>query len=242
LEGRAAVELNMALLQAGYDRLSQTSGYTAKYYQHEVVGGKLLGEQLIDLKIRHQPFSVYFKWLTYDVGKEVIFVSGKHDGRLLVHFGGWKARMLPVLKISPSNPLAKAESRYPITSAGLMALMETLMHYREIDLQRENPGVDFRLLGSETFNGTDCYRFELVYEAPHFSELYRKSIQLIDKQFQLPVFVKNYAWPGHDRPMTDVELDDETFIEHYTYSDIDMEPQLTEVDFDTTNEAYNYRK
>ncbi len=44
--------------------LQQTPDYTAQFTKQELVAGELTEEQSIYVKIRHQPFSIYLKWLT----------------------------------------------------------------------------------------------------------------------------------------------------------------------------------
>ena len=82
-------------------------------------------------KIRHEPFSVYMKWLSGDRGRQLIYVDGQNDGKLLVQPGGIKGRLTGVLSLDPSGTLAMSDSRYPIQTAGLLALAKTILEHQK---------------------------------------------------------------------------------------------------------------
>ena len=70
---------------------------------------------------------------------------------------------------------------------------------------------------------------------------YRKSIVLIVKEWNVPLYTRNFSWPGADAPQIAAELDDATLIEFYTFSDVQFRQQLAEADFDRKNEEYRFR-
>ena len=100
------LKAKIARLEKGRDYLQKVPDYTAQFTKQELVDGSLLDEQTIYLKCRHQPFSIYLRWLTGDTGREVLYVDGLNEGNMVVHAGGWKAR-LPALTISPDSSLAR---------------------------------------------------------------------------------------------------------------------------------------
>ena len=85
------------------------------------------------------------------------------------------------------------------------------------------------------FDSRPCFRCVVTYDTAEFSPDYRKSEILIDKQLSMPVSVRNYTWAQDADPAT---IDDETLIEHYMYSDIQMQQQFADLDFSRTNEDY----
>ncbi len=242
LEGIAGLRLNVALLERGLQRLLEIPSYTATMAKQERIGGDLSDSQVIRMKLRHAPFSVYMCWLEGDVGREALFVEGQNDGKTLFHFGGWKARMLPTLKLDPHGSLAQRESRYPITEAGILGLIENLIKYRQRDLSKFDK-LHFEIVDGQVCHGRDCYFSILEYFNQDDSELYRKSISYIDKEWSVPVWIKNYTWPNFavTAASDDSVLDGLTLIESYAFSDIEMNAPLSNKDFDAANDEYMFR-
>ena len=67
---RVAMLMNLALLEQGRRRLAECADYTCTLFKQERIGGELSDGQLIELKLRHRPFSVYMKWESGDKGRE----------------------------------------------------------------------------------------------------------------------------------------------------------------------------
>lgn len=228
------------LLQQGREFLQNTPDYIAQFSRQELVDGELLEEQQIYMKVRHAPFSVYLKWHTGDEGREVIYIDGENDGKMVVHAGGWKAR-LPALTIDPEGSLAMQDSRYPVTKAGLLELTKMLLDAHVTDLSTSNY-VRCEQIADQEFDGRQCDAFVIEYRNAAQSATYRKSITLLDKQHHIPLYVRNFGWP--DANMQDKageELDEATLIEFYTFSEIQFRPQLAALDFDRANEDYRFR-
>ena len=87
-----------------------------------------------------------------------------------------------------------------------------------------------------------CYCFIIEYDHPELSTGYRKVVAYVDKQLSLPVSVKNYGWPKENaQPASPAELDDQTLLETYSYSGIELNQKLTDADFDRHNKSYKFR-
>src|SRR5260370_4648324 len=127
---RVALQLHLTLLELGKRRLESIPDYTATFLKQERVNGEDLQDlQTIELKLRHEPFSVYMKWTEGgDVGRQVLYVDG-HD--MLVRLGGKKGKLLPVIPLDPTGSRAMAESRHPATEMGLLHLIDVLLKYRK---------------------------------------------------------------------------------------------------------------
>lgn len=233
--------LNQFLLEQGCERLSHIPNYTATFFKQERVDGTLLDEQVMEMKLRHAPFSVYMKWHAGEVGRELLYVEGEHDGKMIVHPGGLRGRLLPSVKLEPTNSLVMRESRHPVTMVGLRNLAHEIITRRKLEIEQ---GQDIRcqLIDNQMVNERPCYCFVITYMNQKQSDIYRKSIQYIDKQLSLPVCVKNYTWPDSEEPIAPEKLDEETLIEHYVYTDIQFNREMTAVDFDRANEAYHFRR
>lgn len=229
----------VALLEKGKTFLKATPDYTAVFSKQELVGSELLDCQEIYLKCRHEPLSLYLRWLSGDEGREVLYVDGTNGGEMVVHGGGWKAR-LPSLSISPDSSLAMQESRYPVTKAGLLGTVEIMLGVHAEDLAGDRIA-RCEQLADEEFDGRMCSAFLIEYRDSRTSPVYRKSITLIDKEWNVPLYTRNFGWPSDGESATGEELDEATLIEFYTFTEVQFRQQLAAADFDRSNEEYLFR-
>ena len=234
------VTYKIQILEKGLEYLSKTPHYTAQFVKKELVNGELLDEQEMEMKVRHAPFSVYLKWVTGEAGREVLYVEGQNDGRMKAHPGGWKAR-LPAVNLEPTGSLAMAESRHPITKAGLFSLTKMMVESHRQDLEKDNIA-RFEKLQDQVFDGRHCHAFVVEYKDKQSSEHYRKSVTLIDKEWSVPVYIKNFGWLNGDAPADPDQHDEATLIEYYSHSNIKFRPNLIALDFDHTNEDYGFKR
>jgi len=237
LHGIWAVKMASALLEKGCENFAKIPDYTANMLKQERINGALGACQVIDVKIRHEPFSVYMKWNEGDRGRQLIYVDGQNDGNMLVQPGGIRGRLTGVLTLEPTGSLAMSDSRYAITKAGLLELAHTVLSYQKSDLQRGR-GFTCQLFDHQKFENRDCYLYLIEYEAAEFNEIYRKSMIYVDKELSLPICVKNYTW---GRDVNPEKIDEETLIEFYAYTDLKFSQELTAADFDKSNASYRMR-
>lgn len=228
------------LLEKGIQFLATKNDYTAQFVKQELVNGELLDEQEMDLKIRHAPFSIYLKWTTGEVGREVLYVDGANDGRLAAHAGGWKAR-LPFVFLEPTSGLAMAESRYPINKAGMLELAKLMVSIHKQDMEKKS-FARCEKLPDQAFDGRPCHAFVVEYKDQSQSDQYRKSITLIDKEWSTPVYIRNFGWLKGEIPTDPEEFDKASLIEFYSYSQVNFGSNLLAADFDHANEDYRFKR
>lgn len=233
---------HFARLKAGRAQFSRVPSYTATMAKEERVGSDLLEEITYGIKVRQQPFSVYIRWQTGpEIGKEVLYVDGVNENQLLVHLGGIKGRILPALKIDPFGSLALAHSRYPITKLGILALTDTLIERRELEM-RENITVHVEQRPDANVEGRRCAVYIFEDADPAQSPVYRKSVQYIDHEWNVPLRVANYTWPEPGKHADGPALDEATLIEYYMYSEVALDAHLSDADFDRANEEYHFHR
>ncbi len=248
-QGRLALLMNLALLEDGLRLLEKQHGYSADFFKQEWLEdkgdyGELTEIQTIELKARHAPFSVYMHWLNGDAGREVLFVDGQNKNKMIVHAGGGGIKSKIPLSLDPNGSLAMSEARHPVTQAGLLNLAKTMVEYRRRDLQAAEGSVQCCLGPDVMFDKRPCYNFTILFSNEEVDADYRKSLVLIDKQWSIPVMVKNYGW--YDTEDEDLaqcspeELDEETFLEYYAFSKINFAENLTSSDFDRDNPDYRF--
>jgi hypothetical protein len=241
---RLALQLHIALLEAGKHRLSEYPDYTATFLKQERVNGDDLQElQTIELKMRHKPFSVYMKWLEGgDVGRQALFVEGQYDDKLQVKLGGKKGKLLPVVKLDPNGAMAMKESRYPVTEMGILQLIELVLKYRYRDLALKQ-GVRWEFVPDQKFLDRPCDCLVIEYASKEIDPVYRHATTYIDKQTSLPVCVRNFGWPDEGVDVADPKaLDEATLIEYYGYTNIQLDHRLSDADFDKANADYKFRR
>ena len=239
--GQSPLAFHVALLESALARLERVPSYTGTLYKQEQIDGEDVGEVAkIFMKVRHEPFSVYMKWLD-DGGQEVLYVDGQNNGKMLVRAGGWQA-MLPIIKLDPSGSLAMKAARHPITKAGLLNLVRTLLDYRHRDLKL-SAGVTVARLDDVVFEQRQCYQFTIVYDASAVEPVYRKTIVYCDQATALPLYVKCFTWPDETVTTTEADaLDEATLLEFYGFADLNLATGLSDRDFDQANSSYSFRR
>ncbi len=227
LNGRWALKASQEQLLRGQEILEKTPDYSVQFRRQERIGGSLLDPQAMNLKVRHEPFSLYMKWTEGDKGRQLIFVKGQNEDKVLVQPGGVTGRLTGAIAMLPDDPRVLAESRYPATCAGLLELTKIILSHHEADLKRAT-GVVSEIRDGESFDGRPCYLTTLVYETPEVNADYRKSLILIDKEHSVPICIRNYTWVEGKAPATD---DEESLIESYHFTGLEINTQLTDGDF-----------
>lgn len=235
LTGRWALESSLSLLELGRERLQKMSGYSVTFARQERIDGELLDPQTIKLKVRHEPFSLYMKWTEGDKGRQLIYVHGQNEGQVLIQPGGFVGRATGALPFAPDHPKILAESRYPATMAGFLAMTDTIAQHHRDDLKLTQ-GVLSEIRGDQSFEERPCYLTTLCYENETINPIYRKSMIYIDKELSIPVCVRNYTWIKGQKVVEDNE---ESLIESYSFTGMEAAVQLSDNDF--TKSQYKMR-
>lgn len=244
IEGKLAVRLKQSLMLDARAKLQTMPDYLATFTRQERVKGQLLPRESTELKVRHSPFSVYMKWNEgSDVGREVLFVKGQNDGRMLVKKGGKVGEMLPTFKLEPTSDLAMKESRYPLTESGLLNLVEKILTYCERDLKLDE-GLSCQFLPDQKIDGRMCYVIRTDYGCAEVDPDYRCSILFADKETAIPLCVKNYGWSDRcGAPNSANEkLSDETLVEFYAFTGMRYQTRLPDTEFSQANANYRFRR
>ncbi|VAX42318.1 hypothetical protein MNBD_PLANCTO02-1999 [hydrothermal vent metagenome] len=245
LSGASALRVNLLMLEKGHARLSKVPDYTATFFRHERIRGKMGTPQLMQLKMRHAPFSIYLKWLTGADGQEVLYIENENDGKMIVHPGGWKGNLVSSVNLDPSGSKAMQDSRNPITEAGLLKLMEILIDNRKRDLKNDIGSLS-TMLDNQVVDDHDCFCFVIEYSDADRKKLpvdnpYRKSVIYIDKELLFPIHIQNYTWLTEEQQHAK-NVDEMTLVERYSYKDIQLNTKLVSKDFDHANLEYHFTR
>jgi hypothetical protein len=184
---------------------------------------------------------LYLKWLKGDVGRELLWVEGERDGEMLVRLGGIRGRLLPPLKINPNGEAAKEKVRHHISSVSLLTLTKKVVEHSQKD-QKQSQGIECELIAHASSDAGDYIQVITRYDNPEIGGEYRKTLHWIDRQTLLPVRILTYGWPENGQEIVQDQLDEETLLEDYEYSDLKFDHPFTDLDFSEENPDYSFRK
>jgi hypothetical protein len=222
---------------------NNVNDYTAKLVKRERIGEELGDYEYMFAKFRNRklqngqivvPFSVYLGFLKPSTikGREVLYVEGQNQGRMLAHEGGMK-RMLGTHVLEPTGWLAMQGQRYPITDIGIANLTSKLIERAERDKQVGECSVKF--FEGAKVSQRDCTVVQVEHPEQKAPYDFHIAQVFIDNEYRLPVRYAAYAWPKV--PGGEPEL-----IEEYTYQEISFNVGLTDKDFDVNNPEYAFHK
>ena len=214
-------------------RVAAIKDYTATMMKQENIKGELQEAQVMEIKIRQEPFSVYLvvRWPKKVNGQEAIYVHGQNDNKAIVH-GVGAEKMLGTQRLDPTGFIMMRGNKYPITDIGILNLIDKLLEVGrhdakygecEVNYYDEDVAVDDR----------PCTLIEVVHPVPRKSFQFHIARIYVDKELNLPIRYESYDWPKKVG-------EDPILIEAYTYQNVKINVGLTDADFDHKNPAYNY--
>jgi hypothetical protein len=206
--------------------------YSCTFILRERVDGELQEHSYLEMKVRHQPFSIYAKTLYPKAGEEVIYVEGRNDGRMWAHTTGSRDRAVGAVLLDPLGSRAMQDRRYPITQAGLLNLGRRIVEVGQHDLEFGECEVNW--FEEAKINDRPSTCIEVVHPTRRREFLYHKVRIYVDHEFRVPVRFESYGWPreeGEEPPLN----------EEYSYLDLKFNNGFTDKDFSPRNPAYKFR-
>lgn len=213
--------------------------YQATFIKQERVGGRMSKEERSAIKFRQArvdgdqkiPQSIYMRFLEPKsaAGREVIYVDGQNDGRLIAHEGG----LLNVVRahLLPTSRLAMRGNKHPITEFGIEKLIERLIEKGTRD--REYGDCQVEVDRNITINGHSGTEIRIIHPQPAAHFEFHIARIIIDDELNLPVGYEGYLWP--DKGSTEPILN-----ERYFYTDLKLNVGFSDKDFDPDNPDYDY--
>jgi hypothetical protein len=118
-----------ALYERARQRYADMDSYIFRMKRREVVNGRKQPEEVVQVKLRREPYSVYLKWLNPESkGRETVYVRGKYENKMQLVLAANDAFPFSPAgmrwSIAPDDPMTRAKSRYPITETGFGPLIE----------------------------------------------------------------------------------------------------------------------
>jgi hypothetical protein len=218
--------------RASREAIRKIPGYTCTFIKQEQLRKGPPLRQVMILKFRREPFSVYLKYIDPHPGREVIFVDGRNKGKLQVHELSGLASMVGTISLAPTSNEAMKENRYPVTMIGMEKVLDTAISDWELGVK--HPDVKVDKYPQAKVGNFECTMFEVVYPQQHDSFKFHKARVYFDKKTQLPVHIEQYGFPG--KPGEEAPL-----LEDYTYADLKIDAPISDSDFDINNTAYGFK-
>ena len=186
----------LRLIQEAQKVYQNVRDYTCLLIKRERMNGKLSPDNVMEMKVRTQPFSVYLRWLQPrgEAGQEVCYVAGKNDGKMRVHPKGVLGSVAGFVSLDPNDPRARQTSRRNITEAGIGNMIERFAraweHERSLNLTRQVQIAEYE------YNRRRCARVEIIHpDNGNGQFLYYRDVIYFDKETHLPIRVEFYDWP-----------------------------------------------
>lgn len=217
--------------------------YTCTMVKRERVKGTLRDHEYMFAKIRNgkvqdgqvtTKFGVYLYFLKPEgvKGREVLYIEGDNNGKLIAKEGGLKGRVLPSVWLKPDSVLAMADNLHPITEIGLENLVVKLLERAERE-KKLGGECEVQFMKDAKINGRVCTLLQVKHpvKRPHF-DFYLAQI-FVDDELQLPIRYAAYAWPEKEGAQPGV-------LEEYTYLNLKLNVGLVDGDFDHNNPNYKF--
>jgi hypothetical protein len=179
----------MADARAAYARLRD---YACHYVRQERVQGRLVPEEMCELRVRTSPFSVSVRVMGPKeyANRETAYVSTRFNGTR-VRFK--ETNKLAYNTLSLDDPRVLADTRHVATDTGLLAVLDRVDAAVRTEKQAGNP---VQVLVSDyTFAGRACTRYEVFADRPHARRYAAKHVIYVDAETKLPVRYEAYDQP-----------------------------------------------
>lgn len=238
----------LRIAEAGLENINKNvRDYSCTLVKRELVNGKLGAHEYMFVKVRHEqkknnqivsPFSVYMYFLgpVKVKGREVLYVQGRNNGKLVAHeggnfFGGALIRKISV-NLLPTSKLAMRGNRYPITEIGIKNLVTKLIEVAKADMKYGECEVNF--YNGAKVDGRKCTCIEVNHPLRRDEFRYHKARIYLDDELNVPIRFAAWDWPKKKggRPV---------LMEEYTYTNLNLNVGLTDADFDRKNVKYAFR-
>jgi hypothetical protein len=243
--GRHPLIPALQIAQQSYRHLRQhVRDYTCVFVRRERMEGQLGPHEYMLAKVRHQgqgfagqatPFGVYLKFLkpASVAGREVLYVQGRYDDRLVVRNGG-KRMAYVVTELRPNSDLAMRDNRYPLTEFGIENLVRRLIQVAQEDIESNAP-CEVKIYRQAKIDGRPTMGIQVRHTQQREGMRFYLARIFWDRELQVPVLFESYDWPpqpGGNPPL----------LEQYAYRNLRLNVGLSDTDFDRDNPDYRLRR
>lgn len=236
VEQREAFEEMINFAKERYETINRQFGsYACIITMRETIDGELQDMRRALMIFRAEPFSVYLKYITPDdiVGREVIYVEGQYNGRMIVTKGGFRPAFARITKaIKTDSQMAQAESNHSLKELGIASMMKQLLDVAHSTDQF--PACKIEFFENASIDNRSCTVIQITHEPKSKVFPFYKGQVFIDNQYQVPVRFVCYNWPD--------AYGNVSIREEFTYTNIIPNISVSDADFDYRNPRYAFKK
>ena len=214
-----------AMLADARAAYAKVRDYTCTFTRQEKFGGALSAEQVAEMRVRSQPYSVYVRFARPEgvAGMEAAYAADRRDGKIRYRPAG-KAGINGFLTVSPEDPKMLADNRRPVSELGVGKVIELLVAVAAREKALNNPVEAFP--SDYVFAGRPVTRYEVLTRRPHAHRYAYRTVVYVDKETKLPV-----RFEAYDQPKPGASPDGE-LLEAYSYSDLRLNVGLGDSAFE----------
>jgi hypothetical protein len=199
--------------------------YSCTFVKRERIDGQLGEPQYISMKIAHEPFSVYMYFKQPFAGREVVYVAGQNENKLVALDVGVK-RYLGKMNLDPEGALAMKGQRRPITQVGIRNLTAKLIKVFESETKFAECEVTTNV--DTKINDRPTTLVQIIHPKPRQNFHAHVTRIFFDNELRIPIHYDAYSWPAAEGGQPPLE-------ESYTYQDLKINNGFTALDFDAIN-------
>ena len=227
------------MIEAAQERYAsihrQFGSYACIVTMRETIDGELQDIRRAQMILRAEPFSVYLKYITPDdiVGREMIYVDGQYNGRIIVTKGGFRPALAHITRaIKTDSQLAQLESNHSLKELGIASMMKQLL---DVAYSAERfPDCKIEFIENASIDNRPCTVIQITHEPKSNVFPFYKGQIFIDNQHQIPVRFVCYNWPDSSG--------NAAIREEFTYTNIIPNIQVSDLTFDYRNPRYQFKK
>jgi hypothetical protein len=221
---RAADPLG-AMLADARAAYAKVRDYACVFTRQERINGALSFEQVAEMKVRAQPYSVYVRFARPEgvAGLEAAFAANRRDGKIR-YKPPVKAGSSGFQTVSPEDPKMLAENRHPVNELGIGKVIDRLVAVTAREKSLNNPVEAFP--SDYAFAGKQVTRYEVFTRRPHAHRYAYRYLVYVDKETKLPV-----RFEAYDQPKPGASPDGE-LLEAYSYSELRLNVGLGDSAFE----------
>jgi hypothetical protein len=230
---RHSLDDAIEFVQPSRRALKNVNDYVAVFTKTELVNSRLV-TQTMDMKFRQLPFSVYLQCRSKGKpGREVIYVAGKNDGKMILHEVGFKS-IVGTLHLKPDDSKVMETCRRPITEVGMSKILDSALSIWDSEKRTLDPAnIRVKIAREVSVGASECDEVEINHLRPEPGLNYKVGRVYVDRVSRLPVQAELFGWPA-------VAGEDPPLLERYTYSSVKINVGLTDADFDARNPKYHF--
>ena len=226
---------SLELARTARDAVASVRDYEAIFDKQEMVGRTLYSGRMV-IKLRHDPFSVYLRFIDQNNGREVMYAGPRYQYKMMAHEApGTLSSMVGTISLEPNSARAMAEGRHPITQIGMVKMMDALIQQWEMEKKFNDPQDPkvYYYPNAKLDGQIECQAAISRHENPQHAFRFYETRVFFEKKSHFPIRLEQYAAPDRAHP-------EPYLVEKYIYTNIRTNVGLTDNDFDIRNRNYHF--